>query len=525
MAINASGMKGYSKPWTELQLRHLLQRTLFGFANADFDFFKGKSMEECVDILLTPRSLPPPPVVPIDKDPVLPKGQVFISHPDLNLESENMRHEFLKAWWMGLMLDPQRSITEKMLLFWHKHFAIQFKKITDTRYDYLYLTILRRNAIGNFKTLTKEITITPGMLAFLNGNSNEKAGPNENYARELQELYTIGTGSDSHYTEGDVKAAAKVLSGWKDDKRKVTSYFDPSLHDIGDKVFSPFYDNRKIAGRAGTEGAGETDELIEMICANRETSKFLCRKLYRYFVDRNIDEHIETAVITPLAEIMVQSGYDMKPVLKALFTSEIFYAPVLMGSMFKSHVDFMVGIFRGLKFKFSDDLTAHFYETATIKALAESMGQEIGDPPEVAGWPAYYEFPGFDQNWVSSDSLAARKNAVTWITVPGAAEIEDNVPPLILNLLDFINQLTDPGNSKALIHDLLHLFCFIQPNNNEIIRLEGILDSGQKNTLVWSLLWSSHKTDIAKMDIKDEVNRRLQKIFGIIFMLPEFQLM
>jgi len=518
-------MKVYSKPWTELQLRHLLQRTLFGFAKVDLDFFKGKSMEECVDILLTPRSLPSVPVIPIDGDPILPKGQVFISHPDVNLESENIRHEFLKAWWMGLMLDPQRSITEKMVLFWHKHFVIQFKKITDTRYDYQYLTTLRHNATGNFKTLAKLITIDPGMLAFLNGNSNEKSGPNENYAREFQELYTVGTGPDSHYTEADVKAAARVLSGWKDDKKKITSHFDPSLHDTEDKVFSAFYNNHKIAGRAGNEGAGETDELIEMICSNRETSKFLCRKLYRYFVDRNIDENIEKDVIVPLADILVQSNYEIRPVLKALLTSEIFYAPGVMGSMFKSHVDFMVGIFRGLQYKFSDDLSLHFFETGIIKALAESMGQEIGDPPEVAGWPAYYEFPTYDKNWVSSDSLAARKNAVTWITVPGSAENKENLPPLILDLLAYVDRTADPGNSKALISDILHLLCFISPNSNEVNRLEGLLDSGQKYPLVWSKLWSLYKTDITKEDIKEEVNRRLQKIFGIILMLPEFQLM
>ncbi len=523
MPSSASQLTYYTQAWTEKHLRHLLPRTLFGSTRADYDFFKGKSLEQCVEILLGPIPLPPAPAFRTKDDQgAFPEGTSFVFAPfnKFRIDDWNI---YVKGWWFGLMADPQRNITEKMVLFWHNHFPIQFETVMDSRYTYRYVNTLRKHATGNFKTLLREITTDPAMLVFLNGNSNNKTTSNENYGRELQELFTIGKGADSHYTEDDVKAAAKVLTGWRDDKDKINSYFDPASHNTEDKVFSAFYNHQVIKGRSGDEGATETDELIEMICKNPEVSKFLCRKLYRWFVHSIIDKQVEKNVIVPLSEIMLQSNYEIKPVLKALFTSAHFYETGLIGAMFKSPVDYFIGTIREIDLRLCKKVEGWWLMIAAL----HTMGQDVGDPPSVAGWPAYYEFPFYDKDWIMSEYLSARTR---WIK--GLSYFDEEVyntlpdPFLEFDFIPFANSLPNAGNAKDLITDSLKILCpIVQPGSGQVSQLQQLLAGNKNNELPWTDLWAAYKANPFNEATESEVYSRLREIFIVILLLPEYQIM
>ncbi len=517
MPSTAHAIKPYTLTWTEKQLGHLLRRTLFGMSQKDLAFFKGKSMEQCVEILTHSVPVPPPPVFHSPDDPVVPEGTSFVFAPYNKARDEDWTI-YVRAQWIGQMVNPQQNMAAKMVLFWHNHFVIQFNNVKDSRYAYNYLHTIQKHATGNFKTLLREITTSPGMLVYLNGNQNSKTNPNENYGRELQELFTIGKGPNSHYTEADVKAAGKVLTGWKDDKLKINSYFDSNNHNTSDKTFSAFYSNHVIKGKAGTDGAKETDELIDMICAQTEVSKFLCRKLYRWFVHSHIDAQVEENVIEPLAEIMRQSNYEVKPVLKALLSGAFFYDEKLIGAMFKSPADYFIGITREINFEIRKNKEGWFLLSEAITA----MGQDIGNPPTVAGWPAYYEFPSYDRNWVNSEYLSQR-NRFKDFTFDGFNPPAD--PFIVVDYLPFVKQFLHPENPNKLIEDMLGALCTIQPGTKQIAFLQTLLNGDKDKLKPWQQLWSVYKSNPNDTKGKKELNDRLSKVFDVILLMPEYQIM
>jgi hypothetical protein len=220
LAKTSTGLTEYTGLFNEAQILHLLRRTLLGLSKADVDFFKTKTMSEAVDSILNiPPNPPPPPLNNYGNnantaDPTVPFGQTWVNAA-VNPNLEGARMSSFKSWWIRLMLTPNRNISEKMTLFWHNHFATQTTIVQDSRYVYKHHSLLRANCLGDFKELVKQVTIDPAMLVYLNGEDNTKKSPDENYGRELQELFTIGKDIAEHYTEDDVKAAARVLTGWR----------------------------------------------------------------------------------------------------------------------------------------------------------------------------------------------------------------------------------------------------------------------------------------------------------------------
>jgi uncharacterized protein (DUF1800 family) len=267
-----SGLDPYTGVWTDAEIRHLLYRTTFGTKPAHIALLKNMSPSQAVDLLLQEQAVLPAPVnnysgakyedagvMKTITDPNVPLGQTWIN-ANYDNEVEFWRNMSLKGWWLQSILGQEPSIHEKMTFFWHNHIPIQFLEVYNARLSYRYLLNIRSNALGNFKTLVKEVTISPAMLYYLNGTYNEKWDPDENYARELQELFCIGKGPNSQYTEDDVKAAAKVLTGWKADWNTNATYFNANVHDEGDKQFSSFYNNTVIKGKSGQSGKDELDD-------------------------------------------------------------------------------------------------------------------------------------------------------------------------------------------------------------------------------------------------------------------------
>jgi uncharacterized protein (DUF1800 family) len=305
-AALTDGLDEYAGEWTTTEVVHLLKRTLFGVTVKDLNYFQALTMSDAVDELLTPTAAPT--TVPLNSyssnaytDPTGVAAwdtwiNTGIDYSDINLNG--LRLDSLQCWWIGQMLNESRSIHEKLTLFWHNHFAVNAAtslSLIPPRPFYDYYLILRANALGNMKQLVKAMTLSPAMLCSLNGNTNKKTAPNENYGRELQELYTVGKSPASLYTQGDVICAARVLTG-----HSVDSYFNYVFnegdHDDQNKNFSNFYGSTIITGRSGASGAGELDDLLNMIFSTQEAAKCLCREIYNFFVYYVIDSNIEANI-------------------------------------------------------------------------------------------------------------------------------------------------------------------------------------------------------------------------------------
>lgn len=232
-----SGLKRFRGKWATDEARHLLKRTLFGAKPAEVQLFASKSPEQCLDILLnTAEEAPAPPVNnyndDVFTDPDVPLAATWVNDTTKNdgMKSGRRRNSF-KSWWIGVMLQQQTTLQEKMVVFWHNHFATEARTVDHPILIYRHHAMLRRYALGNFKELVKEVTKDMAMLRYLNGAASTKKAPDENYGRELQELFTVGKGPGSHYTEDDVKAAARVLTGYYVDYNKLTSVFGAGRHD------------------------------------------------------------------------------------------------------------------------------------------------------------------------------------------------------------------------------------------------------------------------------------------------------
>ncbi len=529
-------LQQYNGTWDTAQVVHLLKRTLFGAKPLDIAYFKNKTMQEAVDELLLPTAAPSN--FPLNNygvgGYVDPTGValwqtwintgIALADKDLNLK----RVDSFKTWWLGQALNSSRSIHEKLVVFWHNHFATDARISIDkikARFWYDHYQALRQHALGNFKSMAKAITLDPAMLYFLNGDSNLKGSPNENYARELQELYTVGKGAGSRYTEDDVKAAALVLTGHTISPTTFSYLFDAGNHDSTNKEFSSFYGNKIITGFSGAAGATEVDELLDMIFSQEEVSKHICRKIYRYFIYYKIDSEIEQTIITPLAQIFRNNNFDIQPVLAALFKSKHFYDLVYASAcIIKCPLDFVIDLCNEFNVTLPDpaDNAATYAVWQSIQNEASEMQQELGAIPEVAGWYAYYQEPAFHELWINTSTYTRRNIFTDRLIADG---ITSNGQTLIIDPIAFADQLANPGDPNLLINQSLEiLFRYpLSASAKEFIK-RSILLSGQLQDYYWTVAWDAYKANPADPGAKATVLSRLKSFYKYIMNLPEYQL-
>lgn len=521
-----SGLEAYTGPWEMPQVAHLLRRTMFGAKQEDLKYFMGKTMDEAIDELMQDSPLPDPPVNDYNDsdftDPDIPFGETWI-HADYNNEAEGRRISSLKGWWIRNILNQQRSIKEKMVLFWHNHIPTQFWGLFVARWSYKYLRTIHNLGLGNFKALVRALTLDPGMLHYLNGQYNSKWQPDENYARELQELFCIGKGPNANYTEEDVQAAARILTGWRMNYDDDTNFFDEYAHDTENKVFSSFYNNLTIIGRSGQDGQQELDDLLEMLFANSEAALFLCRKLYRFFVADHIDETVEMNVIEPLADIFRNNDYEIVPVLDTLFRSQHFFDAQTLAVMLKAPNDFLLGTARELRMNFpaADDYSANYQIAGAFNYNAMLLQQELGDPPNVAGWPAYYQVPVYDKSWITTDSLPKRGAIFDWILwagIPTAGNVNATY-----NVVEVVENMDNPADPNALIEEACNWLLGIQPSQEFKASLKVHLLSGQVSDSYWTEAWVDYINTGTEMAYQT-VHSRLVTFFYFLLHLEEHQL-
>ncbi len=480
----------YTGTFGRKQLMHLLRRTLFGVSNADLKAFEGKTLDQVVTSLLNVTDFNPAPPLHVytignrvDKIPAVAGteevgiefGKTWVNATTNGVgANDGQRRASFKAWWGGLMVHQERNLREKMTLFYANHFSMEADAVNSAVYSYKSNQLTRKYCLGNFKDLMRDITTDGGMLVYLNGNRNTKAAPDENYARELQELFTLGKGADSKYTEDDVKEAAKILTGWTTDRGKPNNppAFKPALHDTTNKKFSAFYGNVTIKGDATANGGkNEINALLDMIFALDEVAKFMVRRLYTFFVHYDITSDIETKVITPLADLFRTSNYEIKPVLKALFTSDDFYKANNIGAMIKSPLDHAVGFFRQFEVEIPKDATlfeAQYAAWRNIIGKAADHGQNLQDPPNVAGWAAYYQAPFFYDSWLDAASYPKResfqKSYSSLIGGAGSGDEYSIATPAARNIRfktdynTWLKGFSNPQNAATLINEIAELF-------------------------------------------------------------------
>ncbi len=524
---SAAGLEPYAGTWGSVQVSHLLRRTLFGARPQDVAAVSGMTVSDLVDLLLTEPAAPDPPVNTNINDTGSVVGTTWINAPTSDYNGS--RHNSMRAWWVDLMLAQGTSLREKMTLFWHNHFSTETAVVKDARYSYRTNALLRQHALGNFRTLTKEVTVDCGMLKYLNGKTNTASNPNENYARELQELFTIGKGPEiapdnyTNYTEVDVQQAARVLTGWRDDNQTFTGYFTAGRHDPGDKQFSSAYQDTVIAGQTGSAGANEVDDLLDMIFLQNETAKYICRKLYRWFVYYVIDSTTETNVIAPMADIFRNNNYEVKPVLAALFKSAHFFDPVNYGCIIKNPIDLTVGTARALSVAYPDtsNLTAWQNHRKYLYDQSRFMQQQIGDPPSVAGWPAYYQDPLYYEMWINSDTLANRTEFTDTLAGSGYRR---NGFTQVIDPVAFANLTSAPAVPDTLIDEWAgFLYAFdLTPAQKAFLKealLPGLPD------YEWTIEWTDYVNDPTDPGKEAAITTKLRDLLGVMLAMPEYQLM
>jgi len=276
----------------------------------------------------------------------------------------------LNLYWMNEMVNSDAQLREKMAFFWHGHFACRNLNIF---FQQELLDIIRRNALGNFRDLLHEVSKTGAILNFLNNNQNRKDHPNENFAREVMELFTMGRGN---YTEDDVKEAARAFTGWGANA-KGEFVFRKFQHDDGSKTV------------LGKTGDFDGDEVLEILLEQKQTAKFISQKIYRFFVNDMIDQ----PKVDWLADRFYKSGYDIGRLMEDIFTSDWFCEEKNIGCKIKSPIELLVGIQRMLPMKLENE--------EALLLLQRLLGQILFYPPNVAGWPG-------GKTWIDSSTLMMR---------------------------------------------------------------------------------------------------------------------
>ena len=405
------------------KVKHLYSRAGFGISFNDLHKLSRKNIEKVINTLLK-EAKEQDDITLIDS--VASKQQLLMqaglyAKKDLTDEEKKQRQEIvrmqneksrdLNVTWIEKMINTSNPLREKMTLFWHGHFAC---RSNNPMFAQQLNNIQRTNGLGSFKTLLMEVSNSPAMLQYLNNQQNRKGKPNENFARELMELFTLGRGN---YTEHDIKESARSFTGWMYDKDG-SFIFRPNFHDAGTKTFF------------GKTGNFDGENIIDIILDKPETADFIARKIYKFFVNDNPNEtHVKE-----LATHFFNSKYDIGELVKKMFTSDWFYSPENVGTKIKSPVEFIVGLSR--------EFYVTYNKPQVLIQLQSSLGQYLFNPPNVAGWPG-------GQNWIDSSSLMLRMRIPSLVLNDGEIDFSGKADPEDEAIIAQSHAATATANNKS----------------------------------------------------------------------------
>lgn len=421
--------------------KHLLRRSSFFYTKTTIDQFSNLTASQAIDLLLVDESLKL--ALPYDPTPTsAPDGYwtevpASVKTASAFLGQPRKRAIIAGWWWYNAIKSP--TLKYKISHFLSTRFTVEKNICGAASYFYDHMRLLLFYAAnGNYKELAKKITLDNAMLIYLNNTSNTKSAPNENYAREFLELFTIGKGPQiaagnyTTYTEADVVQAARILTGFRTKGDRTTldavtgipkGYNVFSVHDVtGPKVFSAAFGNKSIASATNATGMDtELNAFVDMVFDQLATAKNICRKMYIYFVKTTITSEVETDIIGPLATDLFTNGYNILPVLKKLLVSEHFYdlddsnaKDETIGGIIKSPIQQISELVTYLWATMPNpvdkpyDFYINFWQNFVHDTFLTGSNMILFDPENVAGHPAYYQAPDFDKTWISSSTLIAK---------------------------------------------------------------------------------------------------------------------
>lgn len=521
-------MTPYSGPWTAVEAAHLLRRCTFGATFQEIEDAVNAGMATSVNQLFSP-SLTDDPLAYDTAEQIVNLGETWVNavYPQdttANQQTEGARMKSLGAWIAKNLNQENLTLTEKMLFFWQNHFGVTSSG--DARAMYQYLQLLRQHALGNVKQLVKDVSVDPCMLLFLNGSTNTVYSPNENYGRELLELFTVGKGPQlaagdySTFTEQDVAAAAKIFTGnivqgvRSATLNQVTSTFMPILHDNTTKTLSYHFANQSITGN----GAMEYADYIDVVFNQNDTALAICRKLYRYFVNYEITPWVEQNVIADMAQTFAANNFEIAPVLIELLSSEHFYDISVRGAIIKSPLEMLLTMLNTSETTANFDLQSTYQIYLSMYGLADQMGQAYAAPPSVAGWTAYYQAPAFYRLWINSTYIKKRFDVANLLT-SNLYNVNGNV--FKIQVLDLLNGLSVPYSAPQVIDDLcLVLFPKDIPAADKLL-IKNILTNGLPD-FEWTIQYNDYLSDPTNPVFYTPVESRMQAVLNVMFKMPQF---
>lgn len=527
---------------------HLLRRATLGPRLSDITSFAGMTAQAAFTAL---TQVQPVPALPIDPS----SGTDWVSPNTVSPTSMNLNN-YTRSWWMENMRAGGANLTERMIWFYHTHFPMIISRIENyPQFSIDYIRLLRYYALGDYKALTKALVIDNAMLLHLDGNLNIKGVPQENFAREFLELYTVGKGEEvslgnyTNFTEQDVQALTKAFTGWGIDATFQT--IDPvtniptgkvkgsattsSQHDVTSKQFSGAFNNEVIqtgsvtgSNAAVTAVYTELDDIVNMVFDSPHTAKHICRRIYREFVYYDITAEIESDIIEPLAATLVSNNYNITSVLQVLFQSEHFYdldTPITednnIGAIIKSPMDLIIGTMRIFNLTVPDKTTqlpAHYEMYSQLIDQLDLQGLQFFEPYDVAGYEPYYQVPGFHRYWISSNYLANRYK-FSELLITGFSGMSGNL--LKLDVVAFVDTYcSNPGDATILVQELTE---WLFPITIDSVRFNYFRDEVLLDQLPasnWTAEWANY------VNTSSDVNVRLQLEALIMAMMqtPEYQL-
>jgi len=526
-----TGTATYTGEWTAAQAKHLLQRTTFGATKEKIQQSVANGMSWTIDKLLEELPAPSPPLAYTEQDIDVAIGDTWINTPVVrgNNAQYASRRRSMRSWHTGRLLSGEFNLREKMTLFWHNHFAVEDVVVIDARFQYTYLKTLRDNCFGNFRELCKSITVDAMMLRYLNGRQNRAGSPNENYARELLELFSIGKGPQvadgdyTNYTEEDVREMARVLTGWRDvgylsetPGEEVSSRFIRNRHDRESKTLSHRFDNVTIENMDELEYA----HAIDIIFAKKECARFICRKLYRWFVYYEITDVEEMQVIEPMADALVAADYEIESVLRILLQSEHFYDPLNCGCMIKSPIDFVNNLLTQLDVSIDGTIQQTYTTWFRIYQYTATIQQQIFQPPNVAGWAPYYQAPGYYRLWTNSVTLPMRIQYTDLMTLIGFRVLGLTIQ---IDFLDHISRYDNPTDPNDLIDEAIALHCPKDFTEEQKTFLKSALLPGLPD-FEWTVEYGEYLGNPSDEGLSRAVHTKLRLFFRTLMLHPEYHL-
>ena len=519
-----STLNPYTGDWTFEHAAHLLRRTTYGPNRTEINNAVSKGLNATVNELLRDVPMPDPPIYyNFTNDPQVAVGETWVNtigDGDISGLTPS-RNRSLRAWYFGQQVNHQSSIRERMSLFWHEHFP--FNAITRPEVKFQYINAIQENHLGNFRTIVEEMTISNAMLIFLNGTDNTRQSPNENYARELLELFTIGRGpivgpgDYTNYTEEDVFAIAKALTGWR-----VTAIdnayqpiFVPNRHDESDKQLSARFDNAIISNN----GANEYKDVIDIILNKKETARYICRQLHIWFVGSDINQDVEDHIIAPMADIFYDGNYEIAPVVEALLLSEYFHDPERRGCIIASPLDFILGTINTFDLAFPAELTNQYFVWNRLERYASAQLMEVFEVDSVAGWKAYYQAPQFYEFWINSVSLNSRREFAN-IILEGRMV---NGYRYELDLVKFIEEFENPSDPNDLIEEIGKVLFVFPLAENQKDYLKNVLLPGLDD-FVWTVEYGIFLEDPSNEEARSVIENKLKALFITLLQMPEYHL-